>query len=55
MVIVQPEERNMYDQHLLSSILREKYPLLSCFFGFQGSILTSYAIFCTTKNGVVLP
>ncbi|CAD5332819.1 unnamed protein product [Arabidopsis thaliana] len=39
MVIVQPEERNMYDQHLLSSILREKYPLLSCFFGFQGKTL----------------
>ncbi|KAG2244043.1 hypothetical protein Bca52824_094112 [Brassica carinata] len=27
MVVVQPDERNMYDQHWLSSILREKYPL----------------------------
>lgn len=28
MVIVQPEERNMYDQHLLSSILREKHNIV---------------------------
>ncbi|CAH8357144.1 unnamed protein product [Eruca vesicaria subsp. sativa] len=27
MVVVQPDERNMYDQHWLSSVLREKYPL----------------------------
>ncbi|CAL9231792.1 unnamed protein product [Arabidopsis halleri] len=29
MVIVQPEERNMYDQHLLSSILREKHNIVA--------------------------
>ncbi|KAH0923540.1 hypothetical protein HID58_023558, partial [Brassica napus] len=28
MIVVQPDERNMYDQHWLSSVLREKYPLL---------------------------
>ncbi|XP_074311535.1 glutathione synthetase, chloroplastic [Silene latifolia] len=28
LTVVQPEERNMYDQHWLSSVLREKYPLL---------------------------
>nr|VDD39038.1 unnamed protein product [Brassica oleracea] len=27
MIVVQPDERNMYDQHWLSSVLREKYPL----------------------------
>lgn len=27
MVVVQPEERNMYDQHWQISVLREKYPL----------------------------
>ena len=29
MVVVQPDERNMYDQHWLSSVLREKYPLFN--------------------------
>ena len=28
-VVVQGEERNMYDQHFVSAILREKYPFLS--------------------------
>lgn len=26
MVVVQSEERNMYDQHWLCSVLKEKYP-----------------------------
>ncbi|CAK9174693.1 unnamed protein product [Ilex paraguariensis] len=26
MVVVQAEERNMYDQHLLCTILKERYP-----------------------------
>ncbi|GAU39718.1 hypothetical protein TSUD_144840 [Trifolium subterraneum] len=28
MIVVQAEERNMYDQHFLSAILRDKYPYL---------------------------
>ncbi|KAK4852271.1 hypothetical protein QYF36_022557 [Acer negundo] len=28
LVVAQPEERNMYDQHWLSSVLKERYPLL---------------------------
>lgn len=28
MVVVQAEERNMYDQHWISSVLKEKYPFL---------------------------
>jgi len=26
MIVVQAEERNMYDQHFLSAVLRDKYP-----------------------------
>lgn len=37
MVVVQPEERNMYDQHWLSTVLKERYPFpivsMSCFNG----------------------
>ncbi|GAB2228926.1 hypothetical protein Droror1_Dr00023060 [Drosera rotundifolia] len=29
--VVQPEERNMYDQHWLSTILREKYPFYALY------------------------
>jgi len=29
MIIVQAEERNMYDQHLVCAVLREKYPFLN--------------------------
>lgn len=28
MIVVQAEERNMYDQHFLSAILTERYPFL---------------------------
>ncbi|MCI17603.1 glutathione synthetase chloroplastic-like [Trifolium medium] len=28
-VVVQAEERNMYDQHFVSAILRERYPFLN--------------------------
>jgi len=28
MIVVQAEERNMYDQHFLSAVLRDKYPYL---------------------------
>lgn len=28
LIVVQGEERNMYDQHFLSSVLRDKYPFL---------------------------
>lgn len=31
MFVVQAEERNMYDQHLLSLALRERYPFLFSF------------------------
>lgn len=31
-VVVQGEERNMYDQHFVSAILREKYPFLSSYY-----------------------
>lgn len=27
-IVVQAEERNMYDQHFVSAILRERYPFL---------------------------
>jgi len=29
MIVVQAEERNMYDQHFVSAVLREKYPFLN--------------------------
>ncbi|KAK7258821.1 hypothetical protein RIF29_24408 [Crotalaria pallida] len=32
MFVVQAEERNMYDQHLLSAALRERYPFSVCYF-----------------------
>jgi len=28
LVVVQVEERNMYEQHYISALLREKYPFL---------------------------
>jgi len=31
MIVVQTEERNMYDQHFVSAVLREKYPFLSSY------------------------
>ncbi|KAG6402182.1 hypothetical protein SASPL_139057 [Salvia splendens] len=35
MIVVQPEERNMYDQHWLFTLLMEKYPLLATFSNFD--------------------
>ncbi|EEE52438.1 hypothetical protein OsJ_34582 [Oryza sativa Japonica Group] len=32
MMVVQPEERNMYDQYWLINHLKESYPLIICFF-----------------------
>ncbi|VVB15268.1 unnamed protein product [Arabis nemorensis] len=39
MVVVQAKERNMYDQHWQSSVLREKYPLLILFLRFPWKTL----------------
>lgn len=35
MIVVQPEERNMYDQHWLFTLLMEKYPLLATLLNFD--------------------
>lgn len=35
MIVVQAEERNMYDQHWLFTLLMEKYPLLATFSNFD--------------------
>lgn len=50
MVVVQSEERNMYDQHWQSSVLREKYPLLILFLRFPGLHLNSSYYLCYTKR-----
>lgn len=55
MVTVQPEERNMYDQHLLSSILREKYPLFILFLWCLGVELDFLSYIGTKQRVVVLP
>jgi glutathione synthase len=31
MMIVQPEERNMYDQYWITKYLKESYPFMICF------------------------
>jgi len=31
MIVVQAEERNMYDQHIVSAVLRERYPFVSSY------------------------
>jgi len=43
MIVVQAEERNMYDQHFVSDVLREKYPFLN-----------SYIIFNTNRKTFIL-
>lgn len=35
MIVVQAEERNMYDQHFVSAVLREKYPFLRVVFNYN--------------------
>lgn len=52
MVVVQPEERNMYDQHWQSSVLREKYPFINLVspVSLSPSQLLLYMLY---KNGVL--
>ena len=40
MVVVQTEERNMYDQHWLCTVLKERYPFLTLY------------IYWLKKNGI---
>lgn len=40
LMVVQPEERNMYDQYCLVNHLKESYPFL-CLLSFQFSLLLS--------------
>lgn len=46
MIVVQAEERNMYDQHFLSAVLRDKYPYHR---SYKLTIVILLHLICATK------